>query len=62
MSKRTKEGAGRRKQFAERYVEPLVAEATRLGIGADELVALIRSALAVVLLADGCAATRRGTV
>jgi GntR family transcriptional regulator len=34
--------AERRKQFAERYVEPLVAEATRLGIGADELVALIR--------------------
>src|ERR1700736_5856915 len=32
----------RRKRFAERYVEPLVAEASRLGIGADELVALIR--------------------
>jgi DNA-binding transcriptional regulator YhcF (GntR family) len=32
----------RRKRFAERYVEPLVAEAGRLGIGADELVALIR--------------------
>ena len=32
----------RRKRFAERYVEPLVAEATRLGIDADELVALIR--------------------
>jgi GntR family transcriptional regulator len=32
----------RRKRFAERYVEPLVAEAARLGIGADELVALIR--------------------
>ena len=32
----------RRKGFAERYVEPLVAEATRLGIDADELVALIR--------------------
>jgi GntR family transcriptional regulator len=31
----------RRKQFAERYVEPLVAEANRLGIDADELVALI---------------------
>ena len=32
----------RRKRFAERYVEPLVAEAGRLGIDADELVALIR--------------------
>ena len=34
--------AERRKQFAERYVEPLAAEASRLGIDADELVALIR--------------------
>ena len=34
--------AERRKRFAERYVEPLVAEASRLGIDADELVALIR--------------------
>jgi DNA-binding transcriptional regulator YhcF (GntR family) len=32
----------RRKQFAERYVDPLVTEASRLGIGADELVGLIR--------------------
>jgi GntR family transcriptional regulator len=31
----------RRTRFAERYVEPLVAEASRLGIDADELVALI---------------------
>jgi DNA-binding transcriptional regulator YhcF (GntR family) len=31
----------RRKRFAERYVEPLVAEASRLGIDVDELVALI---------------------
>jgi GntR family transcriptional regulator len=31
----------RRKRFAERYMEPLVAEASRLGIDADELVALI---------------------
>ena len=36
--------AERRKRFAERYVEPLVAEASRLGIDADELVALIREA------------------
>ncbi len=34
--------AERRKLFAERYVEPLVAEAARLGMDADELVALIR--------------------
>jgi len=34
--------AERRKRFAERYVEPLVAEAGRLGINADELIALIR--------------------
>jgi DNA-binding transcriptional regulator YhcF (GntR family) len=34
--------AERRKRFAERYVEPLVAEAARLGIDADELVGLIR--------------------
>jgi GntR family transcriptional regulator len=32
----------RRKRFAERYVEPLVAEADRLGIGARELTAMIR--------------------
>jgi GntR family transcriptional regulator len=32
----------RRKRFAERYVEPLVAEAGRLGIGTDELAAMIR--------------------
>ncbi len=34
--------AERRKRFAERYVEPLVAEAGRLGIDADDLIALIR--------------------
>ncbi|CAJ62388.1 MULTISPECIES: GntR family transcriptional regulator [Frankia] len=34
----------RRRQFAERYVQPLVAEAGRLGIDPDELVALIRQA------------------
>jgi DNA-binding transcriptional regulator YhcF (GntR family) len=36
--------AERRKRFAERYVEPLVAEAGRLGIDADELAAMIREA------------------
>lgn len=34
--------AERRKRFAERYVEPLVAEAGRLGIDADELIGMIR--------------------
>ena len=34
--------AERRKRFAERYMEPLVAEAGRLGIGAGELAAMIR--------------------
>ena len=34
--------ADRRRRFAERYVEPLIAEANRLGIDADALVALIR--------------------
>jgi len=32
----------RRKRFTERYVEPMVAEANRLGIGADELVTLMQ--------------------
>ena len=32
----------RRRSFAERYIVPLVAEAGRLGIDADELVTLIR--------------------
>ncbi|AEH09954.1 MULTISPECIES: GntR family transcriptional regulator [Protofrankia] len=36
--------AERRKRFAERYVQPLVAEAHRLGFDADELVTLIREA------------------
>jgi DNA-binding transcriptional regulator YhcF (GntR family) len=34
----------RRKRFMERYVEPLVTEAARLGIGTEELAALIREA------------------
>jgi DNA-binding transcriptional regulator YhcF (GntR family) len=32
----------RRKGFVERYVEPMVAEASRLGIEADALVAMVR--------------------
>jgi DNA-binding transcriptional regulator YhcF (GntR family) len=34
--------AMRRKQFAEQYVDPMVAEASRLGIDGDTLVSLIR--------------------
>ena len=36
--------AGRRAEFTRRYVEPLLTEAARLGIGADELFALIKEA------------------
>jgi DNA-binding transcriptional regulator YhcF (GntR family) len=35
---------GARDRLAERYVEPLVAEAARLGMDANDLVALIREA------------------
>jgi GntR family transcriptional regulator len=34
----------RRRQFTERYIEPMVTEASRLGIGAGELAELIREA------------------
>jgi GntR family transcriptional regulator len=34
--------ARRRAGFTDRYVEPLLTEATRLGIGSDELIALIK--------------------
>jgi GntR family transcriptional regulator len=40
---RTRLLAERRKQFAERYLEPLVVEAGRLGIDPDELVGMIRT-------------------
>jgi DNA-binding transcriptional regulator YhcF (GntR family) len=36
--------AERRQRFAARYVVPLLAEAARLGLGADELVEVIRNA------------------
>ena len=35
----------RRKRFAERHINPLVAEASRLGIDADELIALIQKSV-----------------
>jgi len=34
--------ATRRKQFAEQYLDPMLAEANRLGIDSDLLVSLIR--------------------
>src|ERR1700740_885573 len=34
--------ARRRAEFTQRYVQPLLTEATRLGISPDELIALIR--------------------
>ena len=34
--------AGRRKRFAEQYLDPMLAEATRLGIDTDTLVSLIQ--------------------
>ena len=34
--------ARRRAEFTERYMEPLLIEATRLGIDSDELIALIK--------------------
>jgi DNA-binding transcriptional regulator YhcF (GntR family) len=40
---RTRLLAERRKQFAERYLEPMVVEAGRLGIAPDELVGMIRT-------------------
>ncbi|HEX8007410.1 MAG TPA: GntR family transcriptional regulator [Trebonia sp.] len=36
--------AQRRERFVRQYVEPMAVEAARLGIGADELIALIRQA------------------
>ena len=38
--------ATRRKLFAEQYVDPLVAEANRLGIDSDTLVSLVRASSA----------------
>src|ERR1700721_350386 len=46
--------AQRRERFAAHYVEPLVTEAARLGIGDDELVALVReSSQAVAVTTKG---------
>ena len=36
--------ASRRKRFAEQYVDPMVAEARRLGVGSDALVTMVLEA------------------
>ncbi len=41
----------RRRQFAERYVQPLVTEAARLGLSVEDLVALVREQAAAADLA-----------
>ncbi|HEY1639198.1 MAG TPA: GntR family transcriptional regulator [Streptosporangiaceae bacterium] len=41
----------RRRQFAERYVQPLVTEAARLGLGVEDLVTLVRGQSAAADLA-----------
>jgi DNA-binding transcriptional regulator YhcF (GntR family) len=46
----------RRRQFAERYVRPLVVEAARLGIGADELLGLVREEQASAEVTTGAKA------
>src|ERR1700677_318263 len=37
----------RRKQFTERHIEPMITEASRLGIDADELTELIRKSSSI---------------
>ena len=41
----------RRRQFAERYVQPLVTEAARIGLGVEDLMALVREQSAAAGLA-----------
>jgi GntR family transcriptional regulator len=43
----------RRARFAEQYVQPLVSEAARLGIGAAELIALVRDSWQALPVAAG---------
>jgi GntR family transcriptional regulator len=43
----------RRKQFTERHIEPMIAEASRLGIDTDELVELIRASSKSSSLEEG---------
>lgn len=43
----------RRRRFADRYIRPMVVEAARLGVGADELLGLIREELDSVKVTAG---------
>ena len=43
----------RRRQFAERYVRPMVTEGARLGLSLDELTGLVREELAAAALPVG---------
>jgi len=43
----------RRRQFADKYVRPLVAEAARLGVDQDELVTLVRGEWASAMVSAG---------
>jgi DNA-binding transcriptional regulator YhcF (GntR family) len=45
--------AARRRRFAERFVRPLVVEAARLGMGADEVVGLVRDEAASARVTAG---------
>lgn len=47
----------RREAFVDRFVDPLLAEATKLGLGPDDLASLIRSRHAA-----GSASTEEGTI
>ena len=51
----------RRAAFAERFLTPLLAEAQHLGLGADDIVALIRSHRGDSSAADSAASTPEGT-
>jgi GntR family transcriptional regulator len=43
----------RRRQFADKYIRPMVAEATRLGLDQDELLTLVRGELAATMVSAG---------
>jgi DNA-binding transcriptional regulator YhcF (GntR family) len=43
----------RRRQFADKYIRPMVAEATRLGLDQDELVTLVHGELASATVPTG---------
>lgn len=45
--------AERRAGFADRYLDPLIAEARKLGLGADDLAALLRERAAAYITTEG---------